>query len=378
MKVLFIDGKAKSLDGLSQVCQNRGCKTALVTDPLSGLKLLNKHKFDVVLIAPKLQKTSNVNLLKAISMKFPTVVRIAILDSESDSENSTQVAKFSHYLFEQPVNTDLLVSTIKALAESRKSITKEVVVKAIASVKTLPSPPKVYLQLNAILKNSNSDSERIAEIITQDPGLTAKVLQFSNSSFMLNGKPLTNINDAITKMGVDTLSCIVMTAELFSYQPDIPNFSIINEQLHSLSTARFAASLVPIELKQDALLAGLLHDIGKLILFEIDKELTLKYFDNQARTTSDIELEKRIFSTDHCQIGGYLLHVWSFPYHIIDAVLLHHNPNKLLKQRFGIAQAVYLANALLKGQEASIAFVQHYQLEEQLDKLKLKAERFKA
>ena len=127
-----------------------------------------------------------------------------------------------------------------------------------------------------------------------------------------------------------------------------------------------------------ALLAGLLHDIGKLILFEIDKELTLKYFDNQARTTSDVELEKRIFSTDHSQIGGYLLHVWSFPYHIIDAVLLHHNPNKLLKQRFGIAQAVYLANALLKEQEPSLAFVKHYQLEEKLDKLKLKAQRFKS
>jgi len=378
MKILLIDDKSKSLNGLSQICQNQGCKTALVSDPLIGLKLLSKHKFDVAIVAQQIQKTSNVNLLKAIAIKFPSVVRIAIFDNDSKTKNSTKVAKYSHYVFEQPINTDSLVSTVKALEESRKVITKQVVVKAVASVKTLPSPPKVYMQLNAILKNSNSDSEKIAEIITQDPGLTAKVLQFSNNTFMQKGKQLTNISEAITKMGVDTLSCIVMTAELFSYQPDIPNFSIIDEQLHSLATARFAASLVPSEIKQDTLLAGLLHDIGKLVLFEIDKDLTLKYFDNKARTTSDVELEKRIFSTDHSQIGAYLLHVWSFPYHVIDAVLLHHNPAKLLKNSFGIAQAIYLANSILKEQEPCLTFVKHYQLEDKLDKLKEKAQRFKS
>ncbi len=79
-----------------------------------------------------------------------------------------------------------------------------------------------------------------------------------------------------------------MTAEMFSYQPDIPNYSLVNKKLPSHSTARFSASLISEQLKQGALIAGLLHDIGKLVLFEFNKALTLKYFDNIARTSGDI------------------------------------------------------------------------------------------
>jgi len=381
MKILFIDSIDKSLTEVAVLFKQHGCKTALTADPLQALKLLSKHKFDVVITADKLEKTSVFNLLKAISIKFAAAIRITIQENEAiskrtDNYANSSIKQVAHYVFEQPLDNRAILATVMALKDSCKAINKDVIVKAVAAVKTLPSPPKVYLQLNAILKNSSTDSEKIAEIISQDPALVAKVLQFSNNAFMQNGKPLTNISDAITKMGVDTLSCIVMTAELFSYQPDIPNFSIVEEQLHSLATARFAATLVDVKLKQDALLAGLLHDIGKLVLFEVDKALTLKYFANQARTSGGVELEKRIFSTDHSQVGAYLLHIWSFPYHIIDAVLLHHNESKLMKSKFGIAQAVYLANSLLKDQEPSPEFIKHFALTNKLDKLKNKAAKF--
>lgn len=377
MKILLIDNAEQTLEHLNELLKRQSCQTARVTDPLVGLKLLQKHKFDIVISADKLAKTNIANLLKVISIKFPTLVRIACLH-----ELDKQVANKAHYVFQQPLKVEDIFKTILSFQKNHQAITKDVIVKSVAKVKTLPSPPKVYMQLNAILKNANTDSDKIAEIITQDPSLCAKVLQFTNNTFAQTDKPLTNITDAITKMGVDTLSCIVMTSEMFAYQPDIPNFSLIDEQLHALSTARFAASLVSPELKQDTLLAGLLHDIGKLVLFEIDKALTLKYFENSARTSGDIELEKRIFSTDHCQVGAYLLHVWSFPYYLIETVLNHHHPKKLLlkppaSQKLGIAQAVYIANTLLSGQDLHPEFISHYALADSLDTLKNKAERYK-
>lgn len=71
-----------------------------------------------------------------------------------------------------------------------QAITKKLIVRAVASVKTLPSPPKVYMQLNALLTEASTDSKKFADIITQDPALAAKVLQFSNNTFMVNGKTL--------------------------------------------------------------------------------------------------------------------------------------------------------------------------------------------
>lgn len=373
MNVLLIDGKSGALISLNEIFKQHRCSTTYFEDPILALKSFSKHKFDVVICAEDIAKTSAFNFLKAVSIKYPTIIRTAY----TDKREGLAIERISHYIFESSQDEKEIVSTITALESSKKAITKNVIVKAVASVKTLPTPPKVYMQLNAILKNNNSDSEKIADIIGQDPALVAKVLQFSNTAFLPNGKKLTNITEAITKIGVETLSCIVMTAEMFSYEPDIPNFSLQEEQLHSLATAKFAASMVDKSQKHDALLAGLLHDIGKLVLFEIDKALTLKYFDNNARTSSDILLEKRIFTTDHCQIGAYLLHVWSFPYEIIDSVLNHHSPENLLNKPFGVAQSVYLANALLKEEELDIAFVETFNLQDSLEKLSKNANNYR-
>ncbi|MCJ8320383.1 MAG: HDOD domain-containing protein [Colwellia sp.] len=260
-----------------------------------------------------------------------------------------------------------------------QAITKKVIVKAVASVKTLPSPPKVYLQLNALLQEANTDSQKFADIITQDPALAAKVLQFSNSSFLVNGKTLTNITDAITKMGLDTLCCIVMTSELFSYKPEIENYSIVNEQLHSLAVARLAASLVKPALKQEAMLAGLLHDLGKIVLYEINPKLTQTFFKHKEKDKDkdNIALEQKIFNTDHCHISGYLLHTWKFSATVIEAVLLHHAPEKLLRKNFGIAQATYVANQLIHNQALDENFVEHFKLAPLLEKLTARAARLK-
>jgi len=262
-------------------------------------------------------------------------------------------------------------------AAMTQAITKTVIVKAVAGVKTLPSPPKVYLQLNALLQEKNTDSQKFANIITQDPALAAKVLQFSNSSFLVNGKALTNITDAITKMGLDTLCCIVMTSELFSYKPDIENYSIVNEQLHSLAVARLAASLVKAELKQEAMLAGLLHDLGKIVLFEINPKLTQTFFKHKEKAKDNIALEQKVFSTDHCHISGYLLHTWNFSASLIEAVVLHHSPEKLLRKSFGIAQATYVADQLIHGQDLDESFVEHFKLAPLLEKLTARAAKLK-
>ncbi|MGL1959139.1 MAG: HDOD domain-containing protein [Colwellia sp.] len=258
-----------------------------------------------------------------------------------------------------------------------QAITKKGIVKAVASVKTLPSPPKVYMQLNTLLQQKNTDSQKIADIITQDPALAAKVLQFSNASFMVNGRVLTSITDAITKMGVDTLCCIVMTSELFSYKPNIPNYSIINEQLHSLAIAKLAASMVKPELKQEAMLAGLLHDIGKVVLYEINPKLTKIFFDQETTNQNTALQEKKVFGTDHCHIGGYLLHMWKFSTKLIKAVVLHHSPTKLRENTFGVAQAVYMANVLLNEEKLCDQFIEHYKLDSIIDKLAQRAQRLK-
>jgi putative nucleotidyltransferase with HDIG domain len=374
MNTLIIDAAQPQLAELRESFKKSDSSLTYVSELAFSMNTLIAEKFDVVIVGATLKKLSTVKLLTSLTKSFPAMVRVVINDQSTSLQH---VDSLAHYSYMQPINADDIVRTITSLAENQKAITKESIIKAVDRVKTLPSPPKVYMQLNAVLKENNADSKKISDIISQDPALAAKVLQFSNNAFMNKGKSLNNISDAITKMGIDALCCIVMTAELFSYEPDIKGFSIVDQQLHSLATAKLAASMVKPELKQTTMLAGLLHDIGKIVLFEMNPKLTSLYLRNYKPTADNSALENKVFKTSHCQIGAYLLHTWSFSYTLIEAIILHHSPDKLLGKSFGVAQAVYLADTLLHEREPNTKFIEHYKMQGIIEKLQERAKRLK-
>ncbi len=371
MKVLFVTTNEKDVATIERIFARGSHQLTIIDNAESALELCASLKFDAV-IANEIQPGISGNeFLSQVSQYCPNAIKVYV------NENANMRCKHAHQQLGSPINSSEFIQVIESFSRTNGAITKKRIVDAVAEIKTLPSPPKVYMQLNNLLQGQTTDSQKIAEVIIQDPALVAKVLHFANSSAMSKGKQIKSIPEAITKMGVDTLCCIVMTAELFSYQPNIEGFSIVDEQLHSLSVAKLAASIVKPELKLDALLAGLLHDIGKLVLFEIDHSLTKQFLKLKFSSLENSPLERKTFGTDHCQVGGYLLHKWNFPYTIIEAVVLHHSSNKLLGKSFGVSQAVFLANKLINQQEVEESFIEHYKLGTVIEKLEARAEKLR-
>lgn len=370
MKVLFVTTNEKDIATVETVFARGSHQVTIIDNVESALELCKSLTYDVV-IANERQPTAITGneFLSYIAQLCPNAIKVYV------SENSDVRCKHAHQQFETPLDRTEFIQTIESFSRTNSTITKKQIVDAVAEIKTLPSPPKVYMQLNNLLQDQTTDSQKIAEVIIQDPALVAKVLHFANSSAMSKGKQVKSIPEAITKMGLDTLCCIVMTAELFSYEPNIEGYSLIDEQLHCLNVAKLAASIVKPELKLDALLAGLLHDIGKLVLFEIDHSLTKQFLKLKFSNMENGPLERKIFGTEHCQIGGYLLHQWNFPYEIIEAVVLHHSKEKLLRKSFGVSQAVFLSDKLIRGQEVDEDFINHYKLDVVMEKLQARAEK---
>lgn len=371
MKVLFVTTVEKDIATIETVFARGSHQVTIIDTAEAALELCKSLSYDVVIANEKQPDMTGNEFLHQVGQFCSSAIKVYV------SENSDIRCKHAHQQFITPIDRAEFIQTIESFSRTNSAITKKQIVDAVAGIKTLPSPPKVYMQLNNLLQDQSTDSQKIAEVIIQDPALVAKVLHFANSSAMSKGKNIKSIPEAITKMGIDTLCCIVMTAELFSYEPDIDGFSLIDEQLHSLSVAKLAASIVKPELKLDALLAGLLHDIGKLVLFEIDHALTKKYLKLKFSSMENSSLERKIFGTDHCQVGGYLLHQWNFPYSIIEAIVLHHSKDKLVRKSFGVAQAVYLANKLIREQDVDESFITHYKLDSVMDRLEARAEKLR-
>ncbi|WP_448568971.1 HDOD domain-containing protein [Thalassotalea ganghwensis] len=375
MRVVIVDNSERELTPLSLAFNSKQCTVAYFDDVLIALKKLSTIKFDAIISLDSLGSTTGTELFKVLSLKYPQVIRIGV---QSLATVPLTLKAQCHYLYGADTAPVEIVDKLLAIAENQKKITREIIVKSVAEVKNLPSPPKIYLQLNALLNKDTTDAKKIAGIIAQDPALSAKVLQISNGSTINKGKPLTCIAEAVAKMGLELLSCVVMTAELFSYQPNIPQYSIIGEQLHSLATAKLAASMVKPELRQITLLASLLHDIGKVVLYEMDEQLTQTYFNHRSNSSDNLALERQVFGTDHCQVGGYLLHCWNFPYEVISLILYHHTPKQLLTSDFGSSQALYLANCLLNEREPHQQFLKHFNLLPYLEKFAGQAKQLKA
>ncbi len=373
MKILLISSKAKELQAIADNFSTKNCSVITAVGVKPALKLLASQQFNIVVTLAKLSNVSGIELFKAIQKKFPRIARFIVNNTNEDI--ALAASQVAHCQLSLPIDLLKLKGSIATVGHNNASITQKSIVLAVKNAKTLPSPPKVYLQLNHILQSKNVDSEKIADIISQDPALAAKVLQFSNSAFIAKGNPINSITEAITRMGVEMLSCIVMTAELFVENNNSHGYSIEDEQKHSLVTAKLASSLVKPELKQSAMIAGLLHDIGKLVLYELDEKLSRDFFNERNDKVDNILLEQKMFNCDHCHVGAYLLHTWSFPYPLIEAISAHHTPEKLLSKTFGIAQAVYVADKLLREIPLDPSFIKHYKLDKTIDLLTQRAQK---
>ncbi len=205
----------------------------------------------------------------------------------------------------------------------------------LKNIKTVPSLPAVVVQLRQYLNDPDVDFEELAKVIEYDPGLTVNVLRLANSSYFGWSGTISSVREAISRLGTARIFQMVlcmMVAPLVS--KPIQGYDLDSGDLwqHSIATAVCSEQLA-LKLKladsADAFTAGLLHDIGKVILgtfIDVDDEPI------KAKMQSDSlafnEAEKAVLDIDHAEVAGILLQNWSLPDEVVDAARLHHEPDQ--------------------------------------------------
>ncbi len=204
---------------------------------------------------------------------------------------------------------------------------------ALAEVDALPPVSEVFHKI-LVLTSQYSYREDLIRCISLDQAISAKVLQTINSAYFGMGEKVSSLDRAVGLLGDNNVRDIaIMCSASASMHKSIAGYGVLANQywLHSVTTA-FAARLIAdkygAEEREAAFAAGLLHDIGKLVMGHLIQDSQIKMaWDDQKDVFPKFHLmENKIFGFDHCTIGYFISRNWNFPENLTAAIAFHHKP----------------------------------------------------
>ncbi|MBU8869292.1 MAG: HDOD domain-containing protein [Gemmatimonadales bacterium] len=203
----------------------------------------------------------------------------------------------------------------------------------VAGVKELPPMPHVISRVLELLADVNSQASDMVEVLSRDPVLVARLIRVSNSVLYGRGQETTSLGQAVVRLGGKTLRSLVMAASMKTLFPmDQTNVGIWGQSLwqHSIEcglAARRVAQLAGYSDPEEAFVAGVLHDIGKVvILLNKPDEFRLILKRQALEKESFGSAERAILGFDHTDVGELLLNKWQMPGNLRACVKHHHDP----------------------------------------------------
>ncbi|MBU0986016.1 MAG: HDOD domain-containing protein [Proteobacteria bacterium] len=206
-----------------------------------------------------------------------------------------------------------------------------IILKKLDRIEDLPTLPAVAMEVNKMLLDYDTTIDKLSDTIEKDQAMVSKILKLVNSAFFgLRGK-ISNISHAIVVLGFNTIRNAVVSISIidaFSVKEGLDGFDITDFWKHSLAvavTSKYLSEKTGIHPADDCFVAGLLHDMGKIVLLQHFKDLFQKAWQAvKENNLSFYEAEKREIPVDHARIGGYLARKWQLPTALVDAIQYHH------------------------------------------------------
>jgi len=214
-------------------------------------------------------------------------------------------------------------------AEHFKKRTPESIIRGITKVSSLPT---IFVKLDEAMENPRSTNKDYAVIINEDTAMAVRLLRIANSALYNFPAKIETVSHAITIIGSKQLRDLLLACSVIKMFDDIPEEFVSMELFwrHSIAvgvTARILAGMRRENNVERFFVAGLLHDIGRLILFtETTKQMQHIVKETKERQQLLFKIEKELMGFDHAKLGGLLLKTWKLPNRLIDAVQYHHAP----------------------------------------------------
>jgi putative nucleotidyltransferase with HDIG domain len=356
-RLLFVDDEHNILDGLRRMLHQFRNEWEMVFVPggAEALAELEASPFDVVITDMRMPMMNGVELLAEIKKSRPHITRI-ILSGHSEQAMIYEAVGLAHQFLAKPCDPGALRAIITRACVLRELMVNESLKATVAKMSAIPSAPDIYAEMIAALQGPNASIQRVGEVISEDPGMSAKVLQLVNSAFFGLPCHISSPSRAVGLLGMDTIKALALAIQVFEQFDEKGVSRAVLDALwsHSMNVGAFsreiAKSLKLDEKKTaDAFTGGLLHDVGKLIFVANFPEKHAE-IDRRLRETggSRIAAEIELIGVSHAVAGAYLMGLWGLPDTLIEAIVYHHDPIQCAVQEFSALTIVHAANEIEK------------------------------
>lgn len=382
--ILFVDDESRILDGLRRMLRSlrNEWDMQFAGSGAEALELLGQQPFDIVVSDMRMPGMSGAELLAMVKTRHPDVVRI-VLSGHADSSAVMAAFGVAQQYLMKPCDQVIMQHTVNRALALKERLGSPQVRQVVGSLTGLPTLPSVYQELVAYLKSPNAALPQVARIIAKDVGMTAAMLKVVNSAYFNLPKPIATIERAVSFLGLDAIMALTLDHGLFGQGhalPEVAGFDPEQLRRHSLKSAALARALAEStdatrNLADEAFLAGVLHDVGKLVLA---MSVPTRYCETRTMAAAEAlpyyAAEQKLLQTHHGEVGAYLLGLWGFPDSLVEATLFHDVPLDAPTRTWALPAIVHLASAMASAPEVKDpadpalqlqpGFREHYNLDE--------------
>ena len=324
-----------------------------------ALTTLAAQRCDVIMTDMRMPVKDGVQLLEEVRTGYPHVVRV-LLTEPSDQEAVLRSSGSAHQCLLKSSPLQAFQSTITRACAIQELLRNEVLLKLVSGMQTLPSLPTLYREVMQELQSPDASIEKIGQIISKDPGMLTKMLQVVNSPFYGLPRRISSATQAVALLGLETIKSLVLSMKVFSQFESSAQtfFSLDILWNHGMTTGRYARMIAKgqgTETRdmEDAFTAGLLHDVGLLVLATNVPDQYTETLALMNQGIAESEAERQVLGATHAEVGGYLLGTWGLSDPIVEAVAFHHDPGRSAGHAFSPLAAVYIANVFEEQEQAA-------------------------
>lgn len=230
------------------------------------------------------------------------------------------------------------------------------VLELIGQIDRLPTPPVVFSQINRVLTNPQASAYDVAKILAEDPATSARVLRMANSAYYGLSQPVVSVRQAVVILGMEAIRSLVLSSSVMEAFKDAAPDDEYQESFwrHSLATASAARVLHGFKLSdqvmrggEEGFSAGLLHDIGKMVLvWQLPEMYARVTSHHDFGIVDDQHVEREVMGVTHGEIGGYLAGRWNLPESLCQAISHHHDLDVPDGGSCRLAKVVHVADYL--------------------------------